>query len=135
MRKFVKLFALLTLSMILLAVLVATLVHREFDGVTMLVDDQLITGPLIALAITVLVSLALFVAFVIVLAAIASAAILVPLVIGFVVLVAIFALFVGLAPIFVPVLLVVGACVLLVRLFKRPRAEPAATVIDPRLNA
>jgi hypothetical protein len=135
MRKFLKLFALVSVSLVFLAVVVAVAVHREFDGVTMFVDNELVTGPLIAIAIVVVLAIALFIAFVFAIAAIASAAILVPLVIGFALVVAIGALFVGLAPLLIPVLLVVGACVLLVRLFKRPRAALPAPVIDPRMNA
>ena len=125
MRKLFKLFAFIALSLVLLAVLATVTLHREFDGAAMWIDDQLVTGPLIAIAVMVVVAFALFIAFLVAIAALASAAIFVPLVIGFVLIVAVGALFVGLAPLLIPVLLVVGACVLLARLFKRPRSTPA----------
>jgi hypothetical protein len=64
----------------------------------------------------------------VVVAALASVAIIVPVAIVFALAIALFATVVGLSPILVPVLLVVGVCVLLSRRSKR-RAGAATTSI------
>jgi len=135
MRKLLKLFAFISLSLVLLAILAIAVLHREFDGANVWIDDELVSGPLIAIAIMVVVAFALFIAFLVTLVALASAAVLVPIAIVLAFIVAIGALFIGMAPVLVPVLLVVGACVLLARLFKRPRTPSPATIVEPNPHA
>ncbi len=135
MRRLLKVFVLISMSLVLLAIVCVAALHREFDGANLWIDDELVSGPLIAIAVMVVVAFVLFIAFLIALAALASAAILVPIAIVLALIVAIGALFVGLAPLIIPVLLVGGACVLLVRLFRRSRTPAPAVIVEPNPHA
>ena len=135
MRKLLKVFAVVSLSLVLLAIIAVAVLHHEFEGANLWIDDELVSGPLIAIAVMVVVAFVLFIAFLIALVALASAAVLVPIAIVLAFVVAIGALLVGLAPLLIPVLLVVGACVLLVRLFKRSRAPSPAAIVEPNPHA
>ena len=94
-------------------------------GVTLSIDGDLVEGSGVAVVLGAVAGIAVTVACIVVVVLLASLAIVIPLAIVFALGVALFAVFVGLSPILVPVLLVVGACVLLSRRSRR-RHEPAA---------
>jgi hypothetical protein len=94
-------------------------------GVSVSIDGDLIEGSGVAIVLGIVAAIAVSLACVVGFAVLASLAIVVPLAIVFVVGGVLLAVVVGLSPILVPVLLVVGACVLLSR--RSRRRLPAAT--------
>ncbi len=105
------------------------------DHMSMSFDDHVIEGPAIALAAGAVTTFTLIAAGAIVVAVLTWVAILVPLILALVGVAVVFAIFMGLAPVLVPVLLVVGACVLLSRRAQRRRAMAATLPIDSKLPA
>ena len=130
MRNFIRTMALGVFFILLLGAVVALSVHGAgaLDGAVVSIDDQRLEGPMIAIAIGAITALALVGALIVVAmvsaAVLACVAIIVPLALGLVALAVLLALVFGLAPIVVPVLLLVGACVLLARWIRRPRSAP-----------
>ncbi len=126
MRTVLKILALGALLILLLGVVIALSVHGAggLDGVAVAIDDQRLEGPMMAIAIGAIIALVLAVAFIVIVSVLACVAIIVPLALALAAFGVLCALVFGLAPLIVPVLLVVGACVLLSRWIRRPRSTP-----------
>lgn len=126
MRNFFKIAALCVLVFLLIGVAVALSVHwaGALDGAAFSIDDQRFEGPMIAIVAGAITAFALFVAFIVVVSVLACVAIIIPLALALAALAVMFALVFGLAPFLVPVLLLVGACVLLARWIGRSRSAP-----------
>lgn len=126
MRNFFKILAVLVLVFLLVGAVVAVALDTSgaLDGAIFSIDGHRFEGPMIAIAAAATAALALLVAFVIVVTVLACVAIIVPLALVLAALGSVFALVFGLAPLLVPVLLLVGACVLLARWIRRPRSAP-----------
>ncbi len=130
MRSFFRITALCVFIVVLIGVVIALSIHSAgaLDGAVVTIDDRRFEGPLIAVAAGAIAAVALLVAFIVVVSVLACVAIIVPLALalaGIAALFAIgFALVFGLAPLLVPVLLLVGACVLLARWIRRRRSVP-----------
>lgn len=121
--------------------------HDVFDGLTVIVDGQpvfdpdwgAVAGLGLGGAITFAVGAALVVAFgvaaLFAVGAVVAVAFLVPVAIIGLLLFVVGAVLFGLLPILVPALLVVGACVLLARLFRRSRRTSTAALPAPTSHA
>ncbi len=137
MRSFLKFVAVLGLVLLAIGLLAFAAFHTGggFDDFSVTVDGERIAGSalgfgglIVAVAVAALL-VALGVALVTVIGVLASLAILVALaIVGLLVFIA-GAMLVGLAPLVLPVLLGIGAYVLLVRLFRRTARPTAAAVV------
>jgi hypothetical protein len=129
MPNFLKTLALVVVAVLLVGVIVALSLHGAgaLDGAAISIDDQRIEGPMIALAIGAATACALLFAFFIVIVVLACVAVVVPLILALLAFGVLCALIFGLAPLIVPVLLLVGACVLLARWVRRSRPTAGPT--------
>ena len=129
MRSFFMEMALGAFIILLLGVVVAVSLHSAgaLDGAVISIDDQQWEGPMIAIAIGAITALALAIAFVVVVSVLACVALIVPLALALAAFGVVFALVIGLAPLVLPVLLVIGACVLLARWIRRSRSTPPSS--------
>ena len=128
MRGFILGAAVATLLLVIVGIAVALGFQWSgaFHGTTVTVDGETWQGPAIAALVGGSVTLGIVVACIVVVAVLASIAVLVPVLLALAALVVLGALCIGLAPIAVPVLLLVGAYVLLSRLTRR-RGTPVTT--------
>ena len=128
MRKvFNALFVLvLALLVVGLAVAIGVQLASPLHGMTMTIDGETIDGPVVAALFGGAAAFGTIVVGALVIVLLASIAIVVPALLLLVAFAVLSALAVGLAPIAIPVLLVVGAYVLLSRRAKRRSVAPAA---------
>jgi hypothetical protein len=101
---------------------------REAGDMAVSIDGERVPGPVIIVGLAAAGALIAGVVCLIVVATLASVAVIVPVVIVFAIAISLFAMVVGLSPILVPVLLVVGVCVLLSRRSQR-RAGAVTTSV------
>ena len=99
------------------------------DHATLSIGDDTLRGSVLAAALGGLAAVAVIIVATVVMLALASVAIVVPIAL----VIALFATVVGLSPVLVPVLLVVGVCVLLSRRH-RSAASHATTDASPTLS-
>jgi hypothetical protein len=107
---------------------------REASDMTVSIDGERVAGPVIVAGLGAAGALIAGVVCLIVIATLASVAVIVPVVIVFALGIALIAMVVGLSPILVPVLLVVGVCVLLSRRSKRTDAAATSIPASPTIS-
>lgn len=136
MRRLLFLVALTAIVLVAIAGAVAFGVHAASagNGMTVTINGETLDGPVVAMLVGGAAACGVAALALLIVAVLASVAIVVPAVLLLVALGVLGALFVGLSPILVPVLLVVGAYVLLSRRRKR-RAVADAAVYQPPTTA
>ena len=137
MRKVFNVLFVLVLALLVvgLAVAIGIQLASPLDGMTMTIDGETIDGPLLAALFGGAAAFGTIVVGVIVVVVLASVAIVVPALLLLVAFAVLSALAGGLAPIAIPVLLVVGAYVLLSRRAQRRGVAPAAPTVSQSTSA
>ncbi len=128
MRKLILLIlfgVLLLVGLVVVAVGLGVHWAGSLNGMTVMLDGERLEAPAVAALIGVAAAFGVVIATLVLFAVLASVAIVIPFVLAVVFVSLVVALFAGLAPIAIPVLLVVGAYVLLFRRATR-KNEPAA---------
>jgi hypothetical protein len=130
MRKLLLLLSIILLMLVCFAVAVGFAIHwaGTLNGMTMSVDGETIEGPAIAALVIGAIVFGVAIACLVAFAVVASVAIVVPIVLIGGVIAMLVAIFVGLAPLTIPVLLGVGAYVLLSRRSKRKEVPQTSTL-------
>jgi hypothetical protein len=130
MRKFLLLVLIAVVVLVAAGAGTALGIHwaRAASDMTVSIDGERVAGPVIVAGLGAAGALIAGVVCLIVVAALASVAIIVPVAIVFALGIALIAAVVGLSPILVPVLLVVGVCVLLSRRSKRRAGAATASI-------
>ncbi len=125
MRRFLLVAAVAVTLLFAIGAAIALGIHSTgtMTGATVTINGETLEGPMIVILLGSAVAVGAFVFALIVIALLASVAIVVPVVLVFVAVSVLVALAVGLAPIIIPVLLLVGAYVLLSRRARRRAAS------------
>ena len=133
MRKLVLFFAVAALALLVVGIAIAIGVHSAdaINGATVTIDGETFSGAILAGSVGCAVALGVALVGLFVVGVLASVAIFVPIVLVAVAVIVLFALVMGLAPILVPVLLLVGAYVLLSRWTRRRSAADAGRLPSP----
>ena len=133
MRRLLSFTAVAAIVLILIGAAVAFGVHLAAagNGMTVTVNGETLEGPVVAALLGGTAASGVAVLVLLAVAVLASVAIIVPVVLLLVALGVLAALFVGLSPILVPVLLLVGAYVLLSRRRRRRAVVDAAAYPPP----